>query len=122
MRVIGGTLVPAVPREVGVVAVPVAFAVGPVVLVIVGDQVLQGEPVVGGDEVDRRGRAALVVQVGGAGQPGSQFGDGTLVALEEPAHRVTVPAVPFRPAAVAGKAADLVEACGVPRFGDELAV
>src|SRR5271157_4147321 len=42
------------------------------------------------------------------------------LALEEPAQRVAALAVPFGPAPVGRKRADLIEAAGVPRFGDEL--
>ena len=53
--VVGRPLGPAVPRPVVVGAVPVVLAVGLVVLGVVGDQVGQGEAVVDGDQVDRRG-------------------------------------------------------------------
>ena len=57
----GRSLEAAVPRLAVVVAVLVAFAVRVVVLVVVADQIAQGEAVVRGDEVDRRGRPAAVV-------------------------------------------------------------
>jgi hypothetical protein len=49
-------------------AVAILLAVRLVVLAVVGDEVVEREPVVRGDEVDRRPRlaAALVEQVGGA--------------------------------------------------------
>src|SRR5581483_11379611 len=43
-----------VPRPVVGLAVAVVLPVGVVVFVVVGDQVCEGEPVVRGDEVDRR--------------------------------------------------------------------
>ena len=75
--VVGLALDPAVPGPVVVGAVGVVLAVGLVVLVVVGDQVAQGEAVVGGDEVDRGVRRAAVVgvQVAGAGQPGGDGAD-----------------------------------------------
>ena len=57
VRVVGRALGAAVPRPVVVGAVAVVLAVGLVVLVVVGDQVAQGEAVVHGDQVDRRGRS-----------------------------------------------------------------
>src|SRR5690606_42145270 len=67
-RVVGLALGAMVPGQVVAVAVPVAFAVGLVVFLVVGDEVAEREAVVGGDEVDARvGRAAIVlVQVAAA--------------------------------------------------------
>ena len=44
------------------------------------------------------------------------------LAAPEAADVVAVPAVPVRPARAAGEAADLVQAGGVPRLGDQLGV
>src|SRR5262249_50746761 len=55
--VLGGAFGTAVPGPVVVGPVPAVLAVGLVVLVVVGDQVGQGEPVVAGDEVNRGDRA-----------------------------------------------------------------
>ena len=43
---------PTVPAEVVVGAIPVLLAIGIIVLVIVGHQVIQGEPIVSNNEVD----------------------------------------------------------------------
>ena len=71
LRARRGPLLAAVPGEVVVVAVGVALAVLPVVLVVVGDEVGEGEAVVAGQEVDRvPGRAVRApVEVGAAGEP-----------------------------------------------------
>ena len=61
--VVGRALDAAVPGPVVVAAVPAVLAVGLVVLVVVGDKVLQGEAVVAGDEVDRGDRAPAVLLV-----------------------------------------------------------
>src|SRR6185436_5128541 len=61
--VVGGTFGAVIPRAVVRVAVAVVLAVGLVVLVVVGDDVVQREAVVRGDEVDARpGLAAAVVE------------------------------------------------------------
>src|SRR5207244_3504346 len=67
-RVVGLALGAAVPGAVVRLAVVVVLAVGLVVLLVVGDEIAQGEAVVGGDEVDRRvGPAAVgLVKVAGA--------------------------------------------------------
>ena len=57
---VGVAFFTAVPRAVVALAVVVVLAVGLVVLLVVGDQVAQGEAVVGGDEVDRRVRCPAV--------------------------------------------------------------
>src|SRR3712207_9003190 len=52
---------------------------------VVGDQVVEGEPVVRGDEVDARHRAAagVLVEVGRAGQPAGELADGGGLRSEE---------------------------------------
>ena len=72
LRVVGLALDAVVPRPVVVGAVAVVLAVGLVVLLVVADQVAQGEAVVRGHEVDRgvRRPAVVGVEVGRARQPG----------------------------------------------------
>src|SRR5660398_245726 len=76
-RVVGRTLDAAVPGPVLVVPVPVALAVGLVVLSLVRRQVPQRETVVRGDEVDRGERppTVVLVEVAGAGEPATEFAD-----------------------------------------------
>ena len=102
-------------------AVGAAFAIGFVVLVVVGNQVAEGEPVVGGDEVDAGpGMAGVgLVQIGAAGQAGGELAEGGGFAPPEVPHRIAVTAVPLRPQG--GEVAHLVAAfADVPRFGDQL--
>src|SRR6202008_1121468 len=89
----------AVPRAVVVGAVPVVLGVGLVVLVVVGDQVGEGEPVVAGGEVDRSDGAgpARRVQVAGPGEPGRELRNGGWASAPEVADRVAVLAVPLGP-------------------------
>src|SRR5690606_37342951 len=102
-------------------AVPAALAVGLVVLVLVGDEVVQGETVVAGDEVDGGGRtpAVVLVQVAGAGQPGGELRQRGRLAAPQVADRVAVAAVPLGPPG--REVAHLVAAgTDVPRLGDQL--
>jgi hypothetical protein len=95
--------------------------VGLVVLVVVGHEVAQGEAVVGGDEVDRRARAAAVrlVQVARAGEAVGELRQGLVDPAPEVADRVAVAAVPLRPQR--REVADLVAALAdVPRLRDQL--
>ena len=66
LGVFGRSLHAVVPRQVVIVTVPVVLAVGLVVLLVVADQIVQGKPVVGGDEVDAGvGPAAVsLVEIG----------------------------------------------------------
>src|ERR1035441_4662986 len=101
--------------------VPAVLAVGFVVLVVIGDQVLQGEAVVAGDEVYRgdRAPAVLLVQGPGAGQPGRELGDGRGLAAPEVADRVPVLPVPLTPQR--REVADLIAAVAhIPRLRDQL--
>jgi hypothetical protein len=67
----------AVPAAVVVGAVAVVLAVGLVVLGVVADEVGEREPVVDGDEVDRRRRAPAVVavEVRGPREPDREVGE-----------------------------------------------
>ncbi len=119
--VVGGALDAAVPGVVVVGAVLAALAVGLVVLLVVRDEVGQGEPVVRGDEVDRRvGPAAVVlVEVRRAREPGRELAERPGGAAPEVADRVAVLAVPLGPP---GREVAHLVAAGpdVPRLGDEL--
>ncbi len=82
---------------------------------------MQREAVVAGDEVDRGQRAAAVVlvEVGGAGQPGGELGERARLAPPQVPDRVPVLAVPLGPQR--REVAHLVAALAhVPRLGDQL--
>src|SRR4029450_8699137 len=121
LEVVGGPLDPAVPGAVVLRAVPVALAVGLVVLVVVADQVIQGEAVVAGDEVDAGvGPAAVgLVQVAGPGEPVGDVGHPGAGGAPEVPHGVAVAAVPLGPQH--REVAHLVAALAdVPGLGDQL--
>ncbi len=102
-------------------AVPVVLAVRLVVLVVVRHEVAQREPVVRGDEVDARARPApaVLVQVGGAGEPGGELAERAGLGPPEVPYGVPVLAVPLRPQG--REVAHLVAALAhVPRLGDQL--
>ncbi len=102
-------------------AVPVPLAVRLVVLLVVGDEVAQGEAVVAGHEVDRGERPppVVLVQVGGAGQPGGELREGARLAPPQVPHAVPVLAVPLGPQR--REVPHLVAALAhVPRLGDQL--
>ena len=102
-------------------AVPVVLPVGFVVLLVVGHQVVQGEAVVAGDEVDGGAGppAGVFVEVRRAGQPGGELAQGGGLAAPVVADGVAVLAVPLRPQP--REVADLVAALAdVPGLGDQL--
>ena len=118
--VVGRPLDAHVPGAVVVRPVLVVLEVGLVVLLVVGDEVVEREAVVGGDEVDRRERVAAValVEVAGAGEARRELVHARLPAPEV-AHRVAIDAIPLRPQD--REVADLVTArADVPRLGDQL--
>ena len=115
----------AVPREVFVHAIAAVFAVGVVVLVVVRDEIPQRETIVACDEVERlvRQSAGMLVEVGTAANARCQSAGQALVAAPESADIIAITAIPFRPpAAGLWKTADLIQARGVPRLGDQLGV
>ena len=58
LGIVGRPFDAAVPGQVVAVAVLVVLAVGLVVALVVADEIVQGEAVMGGDEVDRGPRLA----------------------------------------------------------------
>ena len=103
-----------------VVAVVVVLAVGFVVFLVVADEIVQGEAIVRGDEIDARIRAAaaVLIQIGAAREPIGDLADAAFVAFPKTAHFVAIFAVPFRPEH--RKIADLITAFAhVPRLCDQ---
>ena len=99
----------------------IVLAVRLVVLVVVRDHVLEGEPVVGGDLVDAGpgAPAAALEQIGRRGQPGGELRQDALVALPELTHDVAEAVVELEPAG--REVADLIAAgADVPGLGDQL--
>ena len=90
-------------------------------LVVVGDEVVEGETIVDRDEIDALFRLAhvLAIDVRAAGQALGERGDAAVVGLDEAAHVVAELAVPFLPG-IADEGADLVESRRIPGFGDQL--
>src|SRR5215204_2222335 len=94
--------------DVVVGPVSIVLAVRPVVLVVVGDEITQGEAVVRGHEVDAGEGLSPVrlVEIGGTGEPIAHVSYPALVAAPEVARAVAVLSVPFGPAG--GKLANVV--------------
>src|SRR5438067_954260 len=80
-------------------SIPIFFEIGLVMLVVVADQILQGEPVVGSHKIDTGSRMAAVplVEIAASREPIPEFRQLPRVALPIAAHNVAVPSVPFRP-------------------------
>src|SRR5215472_7493158 len=110
-KVVGWALDTAVPASVVVRAVVAILPVRLVVLLVVRDEVVEGEAIVAGHEVDALLRLAFLVTVnlGAAEQPVREAWHETLVAAEEAADIVAKSSVPLPPT-VADEAPDLVEA------------
>ena len=71
-KVSGGALEAAVPAQVVSLSIPILFAIFQIVFVIVTDQVVEGEAVMAGDEIDRvqRSPTTVLVEVRAAGDSG----------------------------------------------------
>src|SRR3954469_14863003 len=108
--VVGRPLDAVVPADVVVHPVPVALAVRVVVLPVVRDEVVEGEAVVGRDEVDAVRRAArlALIDVRAAGDSRGDRRDQPAVAAHELPDVVAESSVPLRPAG-AGELADVIE-------------
>ena len=87
LRVLRGALHPAVPAEIVARTILTIFAVGEVVFIVITDQVVKGEAIVGGDEVDAAVGVALRldVEVGRAAQAVGKVTRQAHVAAQEAA-------------------------------------
>ncbi len=97
--IVGRALSPVVVGPVVIRPVVALFTVGLVVLLVVADEVGQGEPVVGGHEVDARHRTAGVglVQVARSCEALRELAQRGRLAAPEVPDGVAVLAVPLRP-------------------------
>src|SRR5262249_44698885 len=111
----------AIPAEIMVRPVAIAFTVGLVVLAVVGNEIIEREAVVAGDEVDALLRFALFapVHVRASTEPEPPGAGHPIVAFEKRPEIVAEPPVPVLPA-IADETADLIQPGGVPSFGDQL--
>src|SRR3546814_14800896 len=111
----------AIPGTVVVGAVLVVLAVGLVVLLVVGIEVCESEPVMCGDEVHRSpALAAVVVELlRRAQQSPGEIRQGAVVAAPVRPAGIAVLAVPFGPSR--GEVAELVAVrAGIPGLGHQL--
>src|ERR1700733_1079365 len=110
-RRIGGiAFCPAVPAVVVVVAVPVTLAVCLVVLDVIGNEVIECEAVVGGDEIHAvlwclSGR---LEEVRTSRDPSGDLAHQAALSPDEAAYSVAVTPIPYRPPRAAREIADLV--------------
>src|ERR1700733_12690953 len=115
----GRTLDAAVPGSIVGFAVAILFAVFFVVPIVVTNQVIQREAVMGGQKIDARVRlaAARFIQVRAARQPRCKLRQALVRAAPIIPHAVAIATVPFRPQH--RKIADLVDASAQsPRLGN----
>src|SRR5262249_62364025 len=112
---------PTLPAHLGRCPVGVSPAVGLVVLVVVRDQVIEGEAVMAGDEVDALLGLALLVRVDVRASQDAcgEAGYRSIVAFQEAANVVAEPPVPLLPG-ITHETPYLIKARGIPRLGNEL--
>src|SRR5580704_7486477 len=114
---------PAIVAVVGIRSIAIELAIFGIVFLLVADQVVQCEAVMGGHEVEAAGGALAraLVQIRASTKSACERSDHALFANPEAAHIVTETSVPFRPALI-GKISHLIRAARVPGFRDNLYV
>src|SRR5207237_7240796 len=120
LLVVGRAFNAAVPRPVVGMAILVVLAVRLVVPLVVGDEIVESEPVMGSDEVDAGpGLAAAVVENVARGAKARSERARRGLAAPEIAHRIAEFVVPLGPAR--REATHLISArTAIPRLGDQL--
>src|SRR4029077_1669460 len=102
-------------------AIAVIFTVRLVVLVVIGDEIVECEAVVAGHKVHTCLGFAFFVAVNlrAAEQTVGKRPNCVVVTAKKAADIIAEPPIPLSPV-VANEATDLIESGRVPRFGDEL--
>ena len=121
VRVVGGTLHPAVPAAVVAGTVAVFLTVGFVVLVVVGDQIIDGHTIVGGHEIDAGPRLTMraAEHITGTSDTFSHLAQRARGVAPMIADGVSVTVIPLRPRC--RKCAELVAAqTHIPRLSNQL--
>src|SRR5205807_8264493 len=120
LLVVGRAFNAAIPRPIVGVAVLVVLAVRLVVPVVVGDEIVERKPVMGGDEVDAGpGFAAAMIENVARGAEARSERARRGLAAPEVAHRIAEFVVPLGP--TWREATHLVPArAAIPRLGDQL--
>src|SRR5258708_3147975 len=116
----GGTFNSPIITSIVVSTVAVAFAIGLVVLAVVGNQIVECEAVVTGHEIDAGLRLALLatVDLRAAEQPIAKWRERIVIPTEKAAHIIAKSPIPLPPI-IPKEAAHLVQARRVPRLGDQ---
>src|SRR4029077_3079261 len=104
------TLYSMVGAEGVIRSIPVTFAVRKVVLLIVGNEIVEREAIMAGHEIDALiGRTCeMLIEIGAAGNSGGNRADHPCVAADESPEVVAIAAVPFSPS-FPRKASDLIK-------------
>src|SRR5215472_1367981 len=129
VRIVGLPFNTAIPAQIIVVAVPIAFAIGFVVFIVVRHQVIERKSIMGGDEIDAVDWQFAVGledvgtscdDIGNSAKHGFSI-NVSPIALDKAANGVAVPPVPFCPT-IPREVADLVEPGGIPGLGYDFGV
>src|SRR5262249_47723468 len=121
LRIISGALNTAVPAPVVIRAVPIMLAVCFVVLLVVGDQIVEREAIMASHEVDALFRLALFVSIDlrTPEQPVGYALHHSLLATKEIAKVIAKFSVPLLPA-ITDETSDLIKTSGIPRLSNQL--
>src|SRR4030095_5674474 len=119
-RVSGRAFDAAVPAQIVIGAVAVPLPVALIVLDVVGNEIVECEPIVAGDEVNTSFLLPFFgpINIWAGNKAVCEFGDGSFVALHKAADVVTKLSVPFLPR-VTDEVAHLIKAARVPSLGDQ---
>ena len=121
-RVIRRAFHSAVPAAVVAVAVAACFTIGIIVLLIVGDQIIQREAVVAGHEIDGRGLLSVLVHVGRTLDAVNELRPRGRITPDKISDAVPKMAVPLSPLIRSREGTDLVESGSVPCLRNQLSL
>ena len=112
-----------IPAQILINAITATLSIRPVVLGVVGNKVIEGETIMGIDEVDtiHRLMMAPLVEISTAGDSTGHLSNQPGITLQETAESIPILPIPFSPTGPR-EVTDLVEAGGIPCLGNGLAV
>ena len=121
IRILCKAFCSAVPAIIGIGTVRIVPAVGFVMLLVVGVQIVKGKAVMAGDKIHRCiGTLVRLIQIRRADDPLHCRLRHPSVSFQEAAEIIPITSVPFGPAVPVRETSHLVQPACIPCLGDEL--
>ena len=122
--IVAGTFMTKIHRIIVILSVAVVLAVILIMLLIVGDQVIQGKTIMGSDKVDTMvwTTTGVLIEVFRTAKTAGEITNQTFSAFPKKSYLVTIISVPLGPTPPGWKSADLIQSGRIPCLGNNLCI